>query len=200
MLIIDKTMQTNANEEEVQDELEVNEDDNDEGTTDSDAGQESEEHEDAEAVEETVSISKSELDKLRRESAAAKRLRERKEGAEKGSQESNQQYDPAFIEQVETLTLATAGISNPDIQDEARRLAKKTGLTLVEMLRDNDIKSILLTKQKSKNAQRAVAGTTGGASVTNKGLDYHIAQFKKTGTLPDDNKLVAQMLDALAKN
>lgn len=189
----------NANDEEVRDDLEINETNDDEGTTDSNVAEESEEHEDAETVEETVSISRTELEKLRRESAAAKRLRERKESTKESTQEGAPQYDQAFIEQVETLTLSNAGISNADVQDEARRLAKKTNQTLIELLRDNDIKSLLLSKQKSKAAQRTVAGNTGGAAVSNKGLDYYIAQYKKTGELPDDNKLVAQIVDALAK-
>jgi hypothetical protein len=51
--------------------------------------------------------------------------------------------------------------------------------------------------QKKKKAQAAVAGGTGGAKVANKGMDYYVAEFKRSGTVPDDPKIAAKMLDHL---
>ena len=70
-------------------------------------------------------------------------------------------------------------------------------MTVVEALKDDDISSRLENLQKKKKAQQAVAGSTGGAKNTQKGMDYYVAQFKQNGTLPDDPKIVARMMDHL---
>jgi hypothetical protein len=189
----------NANEEEVQENLEANDEQDDQGLSDGDDSQTSEEQTLSEDDGETISVNKDEYAKLQREAAAAKRLRERKESSKESSESSTQGLDKTLIEQVERLTLANAGFTNADIQDEALRLAKKLNQPVHELVRDPDIKKILAAKQKSKEAQRSVAGGTGGATATNKGLDYYVTQYKQKGILPEDSKLIAQIVDALAK-
>jgi hypothetical protein len=189
----------NANEEEVREDLEANDNNDDQGVSDSDDSQTSEEQTLSEDDGETISVNREEYAKLQREAAAAKRLRERKESNKEGSESSPQVIDQTLIEQVERLTLANAGLTNPDIQDEALRLAKKLHQPVHEIMRDPDIKRILASKQKSREAQRSVAGGTGGATTANKGLDYYVTQYKQKGILPEDSKLIAQIVDALAK-
>ena len=148
--------------------------------------------------DDTVTLNRSDYEKLQREIAANARLRkEAKERRENGSteKEGNQELDRDLIDR--TYLAAQAGLKDMDVQDEALRLAKRFGMTVVEALKDDDISSRLENLQKKKKAQQAVAGSTGGAKNTQKGMDYYVAQFKQNGTLPDDPKIVARMMDHL---
>jgi hypothetical protein len=195
-------MQTNADERDLTTETEdlVANDTADETGNEAEASFEASDDADTGATdEETVSVSRAEYAKLQREAAAAKRLRERRE---KGDQESREEgsanLDKAFIEQVERLTLSQAGITDPDVQDEALRLAKKLGMNAVQVSRDNDIKSILAAKQKAKVAQKSVASSQAAAASQNKGVDYWVAKYQRDGSLPEDRKILAQLMDKLA--
>jgi hypothetical protein len=152
-----------------------------------------------EAPDETVTINRADYEKLQRELAANARLRkEAKERRENGSskgKEDGQALDKDLIDR--TYLAAQAGVKDMDVQDEALRLARKFDMTIVEALKDADIASRLENLQKKKKAQAAVASGTGGAKVANKGMDYYVAEFKRSGTLPDDPKIVAKMLDHL---
>jgi len=179
-------------------------------TNDTEANQDSYEHdtesttEDTEApdtapeADETVSVSRSELEKLRRESAAAKRLREKasKESSSKGSDKSDSPYDQELIER--TFLAAQAGINDPDVQDEAIRLARKFDMNITQAIKDDDIKTRLANLQKQMTAKRAVAKDSAGSSAQNKGVDYWVQKFQKDGSLPPESKLAAQVLDKLA--
>lgn len=160
--------------------------------------QTSEASDDEPSDDETVSLSRTELEKLRREAAAAKRLREKsKQGSEKGSDEgAAPQYDQELIER--TFLAAQLGIQDPDVQDEAIRLAKKFGMNINQAVKDDDIKTRLSNLQKRKEAQRAVAKEAKGSAATNKGVEYWVSKFQRDGSLPDDPKLQSQVLDKLA--
>jgi hypothetical protein len=183
---------TNANEEEVTI-------DNDEFTeTTTETTEESESQNSGSEADETVTLNKSDYEKLKREVAANARLREKaKERSQKSDDkgEEGSQLDRDLIDR--TYLAAQAGVKDMDVQDEALRLAKKFGMTVVEALKDADISSRLENLQKKKKAQAAIAGSTGGAKVANKGMDYYVAEFKSKGTLPDDPKIVAKMMDYL---
>jgi hypothetical protein len=186
----------NANEEEVQSEdLEAN-DTEDETTSDTtEATEESEESETESTDEETVTLSKSDYDKIRREAAAAARLRGK--GKESGKEDSAPSYDQDLI--ARTFLAAQAGIQDPDVQDEALRLAKKFDMKIDEALKDTDIATRLQTLQKQQVAKRGVAGSNGAGSAKPKGIEYHVAEYRKTGNLPNDPRLVSKILDELVK-
>jgi hypothetical protein len=187
---------TNANEEMMQEEVIENENESTETTTETTEESESESNESQ--TDETVTLSKSDYDKLKREVAANARLREKaKASSEKSDDkgEEGSQLDRDLIDR--TYLAAQAGVKDMDVQDEALRLAKKFGMSVVEALKDSDILSRLENLQKKKKAQAAIAGGTGGAKVANKGMDYYLAEFKNKGTLPDDPKIVAKMMDHL---
>ena len=189
----------NANEEEVM--LEDNENDDEIGTDDGDSSQESEEQsseeESGDTSEETVTISKSELDKLRRESFAAKRLRESKgKESSKESTEKGTDFDKEMIER--TFIAVHAKIDDTEVQDEAIRLARKFDMSVPDAVKDPDIKLRLETLQKQKKARQAVAGQTGSAKNNNRGIDYHVEQYKTKGVLPNDPSTIAKILERLA--
>jgi hypothetical protein len=149
-------------------------------------------------TDENVTVAKSELDKLRREAAAAKRLREKtsRESGEKGGEKSDTpEYDKELIER--TFLAAQAGINDPDVQDEAIRLARKFDMNITQAIKDEDIKTRLANLQKQMQAKKAVAKDSAGASAQNKGMDYWVAKFKKDGTLPTDQKILAKMMEHL---
>jgi hypothetical protein len=189
---------TNAQEE--RNEEEVINNDNDFTETTTETTEESESQDTGPEADETVTLSKSDYDKLQRELAANARLRkeakERKQAKEGGEKsEEGTSLDRDLIDR--TYLAAQAGVKDMDVQDEALRLAKKFGMSVVEALKDPDISSRLENLQKKKKAQAAVAGSTGGAKVANKGMDYYLAEFKRNGSLPDDPKIVAKMMDHL---
>lgn len=189
-------------EKEVKDEvLEDNEPEDENGTDAADSSQESEEQssekETGEDDSETVTISKSELDKLRRESFAAKRLREKKatEGSKEGS-EKGADFDKEMIER--TFIAVHAKVDDPDAQDEVIRLARKFDMSVADAVKDPDIKQRIENLQKQKKVRQAVAGQTGSAKNNNRGVDYHVEQYKTRGVLPSDPSMIAKVLEKLA--
>jgi len=189
----------NANEEE----MEVLEDNDFEDESEDISGTSSEESEESGSTEETsdvdeqVTISKSELDKLRRESFAAKRLREGK--GKEGSKESNEKGSDYDKEMIERTFIAVHGkIEDSEVQDEAIRLARKFDMSVPDAMKDPDIKLRLDNLQKQKKARQAIAGQTGSAKNNNRGVDYHVEQYKTKGILPNDPAIIAKVLDKLA--
>lgn len=194
---IDKTM-SNANEEET---LLDNDTDDESTDTDGTSREESEEsgstEETTDDAEETVTISKSELDKLKRESFAAKRLREGKgkEGSKESSKEG-QEFDQEMIER--TFIAVHAKVDDIDAQDEVIRLARKFDMSVKDAVKDPDILLRIENLQRQKKARQAIAGNTGSAKSNNRGVDYYVEQYKTKGTLPSDPAIVAKILDKLA--
>lgn len=198
-------METNANEREFDTTNETNEDEtyeqdtqnipeeNDETSTDGGDSSDG----DTQGDDDSVTISKSEWEKTQREAAAAKRLREKRsqEPKEKPEKESNSQYDQELIER--TYLAAQMGIQDADIQDEAIRLARKFGMSIHEASKDDDIASRLQGLQKRKEQQRSIAKDQKGSPAQNKGVDYWVKKFKADGSLPDDSKMIAQIMDKL---
>ena len=111
----------NANEEEVvlEDNTQEDETGDDAGDSAEESKEQSTEEENTDDSDETVSISKIELDKLRREAFAAKRLRDRKgkneEASKEGSEESTS-FDKEMIER--TFIAVHAKVDDPEAQDE----------------------------------------------------------------------------------
>lgn len=187
----------NANEEqEVTQEEETYEDGNDtEETVD-----EPEESESDVSDEETVTLNKSEYEKLKRGLARKARLEGKegsKESSKKDSGESTQSYDQDLI--ARTFLAAQAGVTDPDVQDEALRLAKKFDMRIDEAIRDADISARLKNLTKQKEAKAGIAGNGGNAVAKARSIDYYVTQFKRTNELPDDPRLVSKILDELAK-
>jgi hypothetical protein len=198
MLTRTKPMQQNAYEEEV---LEVNNNDNDEGTDSQETADVSEEQEVEQdrTEDESVSVSRTEYDKLRREAAAAKRLREkgRESGKESSGKEASPQYDQELIER--TYLASMGGINDPDIQDEALKMARKLNMTVTELVKDEFVKDRLAFLQKQKVARRAVDKGNTGSTTQQKGVDYWVKKYKQDGSMPTDPKVLSQMLDRLAE-
>jgi hypothetical protein len=190
----------NANEE-VQDELaeDVIEDktyEADTTTEDDDAA--TEESETTDASEETVTISKSDYDKIRREASAAARLRGKgKESGKEASKESAPSYDQDLI--ARTYLAAQAGIQDPDVQDEALRLAKKFDMPIDQVMKDEDFALRVKNLQKQQLAKAGIAGGNGAGGVKARSVEHYTNEFRKTGKLPDDPRLVSKILDELTK-
>jgi hypothetical protein len=144
---------------------------------------------------ETVSISRAELDKYKREAAAAKRLRESRGKVSEKSTESTE-YDQDLIER--TFLAAQASIIDPEVQDEAIRLARKFGMPITQAVKDVDISMRLRSMQEQRKAQRSVAKGTSGSTTQARGVEWYAKQYKEKGILPEDRKMVSKILDYLA--
>ena len=192
-------LMTNANEEREELVEDVTEDETYEAdTTAEDGGDEAEESETTETSEETVTISKSDYDKIRREAAAAARLRGKgKESGKENSKESTQGYDQDLI--ARTFLAAQSGIQDPEVQDEALRLAKKFDMSIDQAMKDADIAQRVKNLQKQQQAKAGVAGGNGAGGVKSRSVEQYTNEFRKTGKLPDDPRLVSKILDELTK-
>lgn len=202
MLIIDKTMQTNAEERDLDtstEDLPAN-DENDETRSTTDESSEVPEEQETGSTsneDDSVSVSRSELEKLRREAAAAKRLREKnREGGQENRKETPQ-YDQELIER--TFLASMAGISDPDVQDEALKMGKKLGMTVTELVKDDFFKERIAFLQKQKVAKRSIDNGKSGSATQQKGVDYWVKKYKQDGSMPDDPKILAKMMDVLGE-
>ena len=187
----------NAQDEEVRDELEANDTDDATQDIDSESDESTEESGGEEVSEDTVQVSRAEYEKLRRESAAAKRLREKAQKGSEPSKESSSGLDHELI--YRTYLAAQAGITDTDVQDEALRLADKFGISIAEAMKDPDITTRVKNLQKQKETQKAIAKSTGGSSAKPKDVTYYLTYFKQNGDFPagTPNSMIAKVAELL---
>jgi len=203
----------NANEEEtveVEEVLEDNTPEDDNGTDGEDSTEESE-GEDSEPIEpdeEPVDISKPkeerrnhQIDRLKKEKADLKKENERlKQGGEKGQEGGSSLA--TNTELMERTFLAANGYKDKDVQNEVLRLAHKFDVPVNEALEDKDITSRAESILKRKTAQNSIARGTGGAAKKGKDAGYVASYFKKHGDFPEgtSNSLISKATDILAKD
>jgi hypothetical protein len=187
-------LMTNA-EEEVRDE-EVTEETYEDTSDTEDVGEESEESTTEEDAPEVVTVPRDEYERLKRGLARKARLESKGKGKESG-EESSQGYDQDLI--ARTFLAAQAGVTDPDVQDEALRLANKFGMKIDQAMKDPDIATRLKNLQKQKQTQAGIAGNGGVNVGKQRSIEQYTAEFKRTGKLPDDPKLVSKILDELTK-
>ena len=148
----------------------------------------------------TVQVSRSEYEKLQREAAAAKRLRD-KTSKEEGGKESPSKgsFDQELI--ARTYLAAQAGITDKEVQNEALRLANKFGMNIAEAMDDADISTRLKTLQKQKATQNAIAKGTGGSATRTKDASYYLTYFKQHGDFPEGTPtaMIARVTQDLAQ-
>jgi hypothetical protein len=163
-------------------------------------GETTEESETEQVAEETVTLAKDEYERLKRGLARKARIESRIEGKSKDkgdSKESEGSYDQNLI--ARTFLAAQAGVTDPDVQDEALRLANKFGMKIDQAMKDPDISTRLKNLQKQKQTQAGIAGN-GGVNVGKpRSVEQYTAEYRKTGKLPDDPRLVSKILDELTK-
>jgi hypothetical protein len=178
-------------------ELEVKETEDESGTDTEESTEESEGEDGSDSGEDdTVTLTKEEHAKLLRESHAAKRLREKK-SIQKDS-EGSETLDQELVER--TYLAAQLQILDGDIQDEALRLKEKLGFdSIAKAVNDPDIKLRLDNLIKDKKTKQSVAGGTGGSVQKGRGVNYYVSEYKRTGKLPDDKRIISQILDVLAQ-
>jgi len=187
----------NDEEREVLEDNDTEDESEDIDGTSSEESEESDSTEEAGNDDEQVTISKSELDKLKRESFAAKRLREGKgKESSKESTEKGTDFDKEMIER--TFIAVHAKVDDPEAQDEVIRLARKFDMSVSDAVKDPDIRLRIENLQKQKKARQAIAGQTGSAKNNNRGVDYHVEQYRMKGVLPSDPAMIAKVLDKLA--
>ena len=182
-------------EEEEEEEEEINETyETDTNTRETEETTEEQASDDAEP--ETVTLGKDEYERLKR--GLARKARIESKGKDKeSSQESEGGYDQDLI--ARTFLAAQAGITDPDVQDEALRLAKKFDMKIDQAMKDADVSTRLKNLQKQKQTQASISGN-GGVNVGKpRSIDHYTAEYKKTGKLPDDPRIVSKILDAITK-
>lgn len=193
MLIKTKLM-TNANEEAREEEV-IEEETYETASSEGETEETTEEQASSDDAEETVTISKSDYERIQR--GLARKARIESKGKEKSTSEEGVGLDHDLISR--TFLAAQAGITDADVQDEALRLANKFGMKIDQAIKDPDISTRIKNLQKQKQTQAGIAGGSGNAAGKPRSIEQYTAEFKKTGKLPDDPRLVSKILDELTK-
>jgi len=181
----------------------------DTSTTENDVVIESNEGE-GEQEADIVKVPKSEYDKLNQTLGSLKReLKDLKKpkDEQKETPTTNQKSDEVLLQRLERLALGQAGISDPEDVELAQKTAKKWGMDIEEVLRDEDFK-IKLEKQQSQRANIVatsnVKGGTGSSQAKNT-PEYWLA--KGVPPTPTDvadratrQKIIRTMLNASKGN
>jgi hypothetical protein len=131
--------------------------------------------------QETISISKTEFEKLNQTLGSYKReLKDLKKAKEEPREVSKKDSadESRHLERIEKLALRQAGVTHEDDIDLARRTAKKWGMDIEDILLDDDFKTKLERQQTSRANVEATSGVKGGAGKASakETPDYWIAK------------------------
>lgn len=128
--------------------------------------------------EETVSLSKSEYEKLNQTLGSLKReLKDLKKPKEEPVKDSPK-ADDVLLARLEKLSLNQAGLTHEDDIDLARQTAKKWNMNIEDVIRDEDFKIKLEKQQTSRANTEATSGIKGSASTSQAKLtpEYWLAK------------------------
>lgn len=153
---------------------------------------------------ETVSLSKSEYEKMNQTLGSLKReLKDLKKPKEPENVEKNQPEDNALLQKLERMSLRQAGLTHQDDVDLAKATAKKWGMDLDDVLADDDFKVKLEKQQTGRDNAVASSNIRGGQgqSQAKNTPEYWIAK----GTPPSaadipDSKIRRKISVAFLKN
>ena len=142
-----------------------------------------------EQAEETISLSKSEYEKLNQTLGSLKReLKDYKKPKDeaKDTPQKNQPDDTALL-RLEKLAFKAAGVSHEDDVDLARKTARKWGMDVEDVLDDEDFKVKLERQQTSRanlNATSSIKGDKSKGS-SKESVEYWVAK----GTPPSADQV-----------
>lgn len=177
---------TDKNEEQREDELEeeetVTEDEEESQVEDT----ESDEDEQSEEEEEE------DIDWKERALKAEKVIEMKKKEAKKKRKESKSSDDDVILARLESR-----GVMEKEDQEYVLKYANVEGISPIEALNESLVQDKLShfeKKRKSKAASKAPGNRTGGSSDD---VDKWVRRYKKDGSLPDNPRLVSQVLDKL---
>jgi hypothetical protein len=158
-------------------------------------------------VSDTVSIPKSDYDKLNQTLGSLKReLKDLKKSKEETTETSKQNAKPdesRLLDRIEKMTLRQANISHQDDIDLAKNTAKKWNMDLEDVLADDDFKMKLEKQQTTRDNLVATSKIKGGAgqSQTKNTPEYWIAKgTPPTATDVPDRKTRATIARAMMSN
>lgn len=115
----------------------------------------------------TVSLSKSEYEKMNQTLGSLKReLKDLKKPKETQETATTNQPDNVLLEKLERMAMRTAGITHPDDMELAKKTAKKWGMDIDEVLSDDDFKVKLERQQNDRANVEATSGVKGGAGTS----------------------------------
>lgn len=159
----------------------------------------------------TISISKTEFEKLNQTLGAYKKeLKDLKKAKEeikettKETPQSNQKPDDnILLQKLEKMALRQANITHQDDVELAQKTAKKWGMDIDEVLADEDFKAKLEKQQTARanvEATSNIKGSGSGASGAKNTVEYWLAK----GTPPtpadvSDRKLRAKVVNEFIK-
>lgn len=153
----------------------------------------------------TISLSKTEYDKLNQTLGSLKRelkdLKKPKETQE--TAKTNQPDDNRLLEKLERMSLRQAGITHQDDIELAKNTAKKWGVDIDEVLADDDFKVKLERQQNSRANVEATSNVRGSGSTSQAKFtpEYWIAKGQPpTATDISDRKARAKIIRAMMQN
>lgn len=116
---------------------------------------------------ESISIPKSDYEKLNQTLGSLKReLKDLKKPKEEPKETSTKSDENRLIEKLEKMAFRQAGITHQDDVDLARTIAKKWNMDVEDVLGDEDFKLKLDRQQTSRSNVAATSGIKGGGGTT----------------------------------
>ena len=117
-------------------------------------------------TEDTIAVPKAEYEKLNQTLGSLKReLKDLKKSKDE-PKETSKPDDNRLLERIEKFALQSANISHPDDIELARNTAKKWGVDLEDVLKDEDFKAKLERQQTSRDNLVATSRIKGGAGTS----------------------------------
>lgn len=152
----------------------------------------------------TISIPKADYETLNQTLGSLKRelkdLKKAKEETKETSKTNAKPDESRLLERVEKMALNVANVTHPDDVELARNTAKKWGMDLEDVLKDDDFKAKLERQQTTRNNLVATSNIKGGAgtSQAKNTPEYWIAKgVPPSATDVPDRKLRATIARAM---
>jgi hypothetical protein len=153
-----------------------------------------------------VKLPKSEWEKHNQTMGSLKReLKDLKKAKEEAPKETptNQKPDDALLQRLEKVALRTAGITDPEDIELARKTAQKWGMDIEEVITDEDFK-VKLEKQQSTRANTLATSDIKGSGSTSQAKlspEYWMAKgVPPTAQDVPDRKTRAKIARAMMQN
>lgn len=152
-------------------------------------------------TEEETTDPQAELEKARAEAkkweAIAKRKAKKAEEAQATTVEAPTGFDEELLQLTYKNHLASVGLTESSVQEEAIALAKKMGTSIAKIQDDPALMEVLKAKNKYAIAKKATANGTGGSTVQRSDTSRLASQVAAGKALKDDDISGAQALEML---
>lgn len=103
------------------------------------------------------------------------------------------------LNETQLFLLESKGITEDEDINLIQNVMKRTGQSIREVLKDDYVTNKLKTNKDARDAQNATPSSSRRTGQSeNNDVDFHLAQYERTGKLPDSFELRAKVIQARA--